>query len=118
MTELFELTILDQVRLLTPYFIYGGIVFFLLVINTIVMRCVLLRRWHREEEERLPETVKRKLADRDKMIRSQRYHLEKKDGVIERFSVATRAANMHCHKVSEILQMPLLNEVARRRKRA
>lgn len=118
MTDLFELTILEQVRLLTPYFIYSGIMFVLLVLNTIIMRCVLLRRWRREEEERLPETVKRKLADRDKTIRSLRYHIEKQDGVIERFSVAVRAANMHCHKVSEILQMPLTNELAGRRKRA
>ncbi len=77
-----------------------------------------MRRWKREEEERLPEIVRRKLTNRDKLIASLRFHIGKQDKAIERYSVAVRAASMQNHKVSEILQMPSTNEVASSRKRA
>lgn len=116
MIELVGLTILEQIRLLIPYFIYGGIIFLLLGINTILVTFFNRREWKRLEEKRLPETTRRKLADRDRVIRSLRYQGDRKDAVIERYSVAVRAASMHNHKVSEILQMPLTNEVAKKRK--
>ncbi len=116
MNELIGLTILEQVRLLTPYFIFSGIIFILLIANTIVTRVVVRRRWRREEEERLPETVRHKLNERDKVIRSLRYHNEQKDKRIAEYSVSLRAAAMHNHKVTEILQLPMVNEVARRKR--
>ena len=106
LTQLIGLTILEQVRLLTPYFIYGGIMFLLLGINTLLVTYFNWREWRRLEEKRLPETVRRKLADRDRTNRSLRYQIDKQDEVIERFSVAVRAAAMHNHKVAEILQLP------------
>ncbi|HDY68508.1 MAG TPA: hypothetical protein ENH85_12030 [Candidatus Scalindua sp.] len=106
MTQLIGLTILEQVRLLTPYFIYGGIMFLLLGINTLLVTYFNRREWRRLEEKRLPETVRRKLADRDRTNRSLRYQIDKQDEVIEWFSVTIRAAAMHNHKVAEILQLP------------
>ncbi len=118
MTELIGLSILEQVRLLTPYFIYGGIMFLLLGINTLLVTYFNRREWRRLEEKRLPESVRRKLADRDRAIKTQQNHVEQLCNTIERFSVAVRAASLHNHKVAEILQMPLANEVARRRRKA
>lgn len=106
LTQLIGLTILEQVRLLTPYFIYGGIMFLLLGINTLLVTYFNRREWRRLEEKRLPETVRRKLADRDRTNRSLRYQIDKQDEVIEWFSVTIRAAAMHNHKVAEILQLP------------
>ena len=108
MTNLYGLTLLDGVRIAGPYIVYGGIIFVLLVITTIVVKAVSRRRWKREEKDRLPEIVRRKLSNRDKLITSLRSHIGKQDKVIERYSVAIRAASLHNHKVSEILQMPLL----------
>ncbi|KKK76897.1 hypothetical protein LCGC14_2859040, partial [marine sediment metagenome] len=106
LTELIGLSILEQARLLTPYFIYGGIMFLLLGINTLLVTYFNRREWRRLEEKRLPETVRRKLADRDRTNRSLRYQIDKQDEVIEWFSVTIRAAAMHNHKVAEILQLP------------
>ncbi len=106
MTQLISLTILEQVRLLTPYFIYGGIMFLLLGVNTLLVTYFNRREWRRLEEKRLPETVRRKLADRDRTIEAQHNHIEQQAKTIERFSVAVRAAAMHNHKVAEILQLP------------
>ena len=114
MTQLIGLTILEQVRLLTPYFIYGGIMFLLLGVNTLLVTYFNRREWLRLEEKRLPETVRRKIADRDRTNRSLRYRIDKQDEVIERFSVAVRAASFQNHKVAEILQLP--HEVARKRR--
>ena len=110
------LTILEQVWLLTPYFIYSGIIFILLVANTIVTRVVVRRGWRREEEERLPEIVRHKLNERDKVIRSLRYHNEQKDKWLAEYSVSIRAANQLNHKVSEILQLPMVNETLKKRR--
>lgn len=116
MNELIGLTILEQIRLLTPYFIYSGIIFICLLFNTIFTIWSNRRRWKREEEKRLPEIVRRKLFNRDKLIVSLRSHIGKQDTVIERYSVAVRAASLHNHKVAEILQLPMINEAARRKR--
>ncbi len=116
MTELIGLSILEQVRLLTPYFIYGGIIFLLLGINTLLVTYFNRREWRRLEEKRLPESVRRKLADRDRVIKTQQNHVEQLCNTIERFSVAVRAASLHNHKVAEILQMPLT--LVKRKRRA
>ena len=116
MTELISLTILEQARLLTPYFIYGGIMFLLLGINTLLVTYFNRREWCRLEEKRLPETVQRKLADRDRTSNSLNNIIEQQAKIIETYSVTIRAASMHNHKVAEILQRPLTNEVARKRR--
>ena len=116
MNELIGLSLLEQIRLLTPYFVYSGIIFVLLVVNTIVIKAVCRHRWKREDEERLPEIVRRKLNNRDKLIVSLRYHIKKQDEAIERYSVSVRAANAMNHRVSEILQIPLVNEVVRKKR--
>lgn len=111
MGNLIGLTILEEIRLLTPYFIYGGTIFVCLILNTIFVIWSSMRRWRREEEERLPEIVRRKLFNRDKLITSLRSYIDKQDKAIERFSVVVRSASLHNQKVNEILQMATVSEM-------
>ena len=90
--------------------------FLLLGINTLLVTYFNRREWRRLEEKRLPESVRRKLADRDRVIKTQQNYVEQLCKTIEVYSVAIRAAAMHNHKVAEILQMPLTNEVVRKRR--
>ena len=80
--------------------------FLLLGANTLLVTYFNRLEWQRLEEKRLPEAVKSKLADRDRVIKGQQNHVKQLLKTIEVYSVAIRAAAIHNHKVAEILQLP------------